>query len=98
MLKPKFQKNIYPDSVILIRGDNDYIRKFGKSLPKAQNIKWDVDNLERRLEKWEICNSIELFKNANNDPNLGYPNAKKFMLPMMRFYQEHKTEVFEIDC
>lgn len=27
MLKPKFQTKIYPDSVILIRGDDDYIKK-----------------------------------------------------------------------
>lgn len=37
MLKPKFQKHIYPDSVILIRGDDDYIRKFAKSLSKEDN-------------------------------------------------------------
>ncbi len=49
MLKPKFQKHIYPDSVILIRGDDDAIRRHAKSLNKEANLKWDVDNLQRRL-------------------------------------------------
>jgi hypothetical protein len=26
LLKPKFQKHIYPDSVIFMRGEDDYIR------------------------------------------------------------------------
>lgn len=30
LLKPKFQSHIYPDSVILIRGDDDYIRTHAK--------------------------------------------------------------------
>ena len=30
LLKPKFQKHVYPDSLILIRGDDDYIRKMAK--------------------------------------------------------------------
>jgi hypothetical protein len=82
----------------LIRGDDKYIRNFAKKIPKAQNIKWDVENLARRLEIWNQNNQISLFKDANNDPNLGLPNAKKFTLPLTRFFQENKTEVFEIDC
>ena len=97
MLKPKFQKHIYPDSVILIRGDDDAIRKHAKGLSKEANLKWDVENLQRRLQKWDHCNSLELFKTANNDPNLGLPIAKKYMMPLTRFYQEYKTEVFEVD-
>ena len=82
----------------MIRGDDKYIRNFAKKIPKAQNIKWDVENLSRRLEIWNQNNQISLFKDANNDPNLGLPNAKKFTLPLTRFFQENKTEVFEIDC
>jgi len=29
---------------------------------------------------------------------LGHPKAKKHQLPLSRFFQEHKTEVFEIEC
>ena len=52
MMKPKFQKHIYPDSVILMRGDDKSIRQFAKSLSSEQNTKWDRDNLERKLAKW----------------------------------------------
>jgi len=98
MLKPKFQSHIYPDSVILIRGEDKYIRDHAKSLSKQDNTKWDVDNLHRRLAKWHENNSLALFKSANTAEDLGMPNAKQYMLPMTRFFQENKTEVFEIDC
>lgn len=98
LLKPKFQKHIYPDSMIMIRGDDEYIRKHAKTLTMEQNTKWDVDNLARRLENWNKVNNLKLFKEANNDPDLGLPNAKKWTLPITRFFQENKTEVFEIDC
>lgn len=97
LLKPKFQKHIYPDSVIFMRGEDDYIRQFAKKLPASQNIKWDVDNLERRLHRYNECNDVELFIAANNAPDLGLPNAKKYMLPLTRFFQENKTEIFEVD-
>lgn len=29
---------------------------------------------------------------------LGHPKAKKHMLPLSRFFQENKTEMFEIEC
>lgn len=61
LLKPKFQQHIYPDSVILIRGDDDYIRKHAKSLTKESNTKWDPENLNRRLAKWRENNHIGLF-------------------------------------
>lgn len=98
MKKPKFQSHIYPDSMILIRGEDKYIRDHAKSLNKKDNTKWDTDNLHRRLNKWRENNDLELFKNANNAEDLGMPKAKQYMLPITRFFQENKTEVFEIDC
>ena len=80
-----------------MRGEDDYIRQFAKQLPASQNIKWDVDNLERRLHRYNECNDVELFIAANNAPDLGLPNAKKYMLPLTRFFQENKTEIFEVD-
>jgi len=47
---------------------------------------------------WHGNNDLSLFKAANNAEDLGMPNAKKYALPMTRFFQEHNTEVFEIDC
>jgi hypothetical protein len=66
---------IYPDSVILIRGDDAYIRSHAKSLTKEDNTKWDTENLNRRLAKWHENNDISLFKKANNAEDLGMPNA-----------------------
>lgn len=98
MLKPKFQKHIYPDSVIYMRGDDDFIRERAKGLCKESECKWDRENLERRLTKFHESNDLSLFVSANTDPDMGLPSAKVHKLPITRFYQENKTEVFEIDC
>lgn len=82
----------------MIRGDDDYIRKHASELTHEQNTKWDKENLNRRLEKWNSLNNIKLFRTANNAEDLGLPNAKVHLLPITRFFQEHSTEVFEIDC
>ena len=58
---PKFQKHIYPDSVILIRGDDEYLRSRAGKLPKKENEKWDRENLERRLTEYSANNDISLF-------------------------------------
>lgn len=98
LLAPKFQGNIYPDSVILIRGEDNYIRQHAKSLTKEANTKWDPENLNRRLEKWSENNNLNLYRLNNNADDLGWPNAKVNKLPITRFFQEHNTEVFEIAC
>lgn len=53
-LKPKFQKNIYPDSVILLRGYKDLIRdrlhKFGADTHKTGH--WAPAEQERRFNIW----------------------------------------------
>lgn len=46
---PKFQSTIYPDSVILLRGQDDTLRQRAENLKKEDNKKWDAENLERRL-------------------------------------------------
>ena len=96
---PKFQKHIYPDSVILIRGDDDELRARAAKLSKEDNLKWDRETLERRLREYSQNNCISLFQKANNDPNMGHPTkALKPVYPMTRFFQENKTEIFELDC
>ena len=53
-LKPKFQKNIYPDSVILLRGSKDLIssrlEKFlpGKTPEEMKTWHWSPEEQERR--------------------------------------------------
>lgn len=49
---PKFQKHIYPDSVILIRGDDDELRARANKLSTEDNLKWDRETLERRLREY----------------------------------------------
>lgn len=97
LMKPKFQKHIYPDSVIYIRGSNEYLHKRARSMDESANTKWDIENLERRLCKFNEANDLNLFLAANNHPDLGLPTHKAGVLPITRFYQENKTEVFEID-
>lgn len=62
-------------------------------------MKWDRETLERRLNDYRNNNDISLFQKANNDPNMGHPTkAMKPVYPMTRFFQENKTEIFELDC
>lgn len=72
--------------MILIRGEDAYIRAHAKQLSKEANVKWDPENLARRLEKWSDNNNINLFRVANNADDLGWPNAKVHKLPITRFF------------
>lgn len=54
--------------------------------------------MQRRISEYSKANSISLFKKANNDPRMGHPYADKHTLPLTRFFQENKTEIFEIDA
>jgi adenylate kinase len=58
---PKFQSHIYPDSVILMRGSDDYLRNRARELKPDDNKKWDPENLERRLQVYRENNDINLF-------------------------------------
>lgn len=94
---PKFQSEIYPDSIILLRGTDDQLSVRADHLKKEDNKKWDKENFMRRLATYKQFNDISLFGVANNDPMLGHPKAKQHIYPMIRFFQEHKTEAFEIE-
>ena len=83
---PKFQKHIYPDSFILLRGSDEILKKRAAALKAEDNTKWDPENLERRLQVFKENNDVSLFAKANNDPMLGHPKAQKFMLPLSRFF------------
>jgi len=54
--------------------------------------------LSRRLEKWSDNNNVSLYRKYNAADDLGMPDAKVCKMPITRFFQEHNTEVFEIDC
>lgn len=72
---PKFQAHIYPDSVIYLRGDDNFLQKRAANLSAASNLKWDRENMARRLKNFNDENDISLFEAANNRPDLGHPNA-----------------------
>lgn len=54
--------------------------------------------MERRLNIFNEANNLSLFVDANTHKDLGMPSYKPGVMPITRFYQENKTEVFEIDC
>jgi adenylate kinase family enzyme len=90
-LKPKFQKNIYPDSVILLRGSKDLIssrlEKFlpGKTPEETKTWHWSPEEQERRYSIWYGNNAIANYRDGDRPP-------------MSRFFQENNTELFEVDC
>jgi adenylate kinase len=90
-LKPKFQKNIYPDSVILLRGSKDLVAsrldKFlpGKTPEEIKDWHWAPEEQNRRYATWYGNNAISNYRNSENPP-------------MSRFFQENNTELFEVDC
>jgi adenylate kinase len=90
-LKPKFQKNIYPDSVILLRGSKDLVasrlEKFlpGKTPEEVKTWHWAPEEQNRRYATWYGNNAISNYRNSENPP-------------MSRFFQENNTELFEVDC
>jgi adenylate kinase len=90
-LKPKFQKNIYPDSAILLRGSKDLIsarlEKFlpGKTPEEIKTWHWAPEEQERRYNIWYNNNAISNYQKGDHPP-------------MSRFFQENNTELFEVDC
>ena len=60
-LKPKFQQNIYPDSVILIRGSDEALMKKAAALTPEENKKWDRESVARRLKEYNENNDLSLY-------------------------------------
>merc|ERR1712166_1167603 len=50
------------------------------------------------MGKWGDSNNVSLYRKYNAADDLGMPDAKVCKMPITRFFQEHNTEVFEIDC
>jgi len=90
---PIFQKDIYPSSVIMLRGSEQQVKEKVQGLPKEKSVgtHWNLSDTERRLKEWNRLNSIHNYKLVNE-------GNTEVQLPLQRFYQEHETEVFEIDC
>ena len=73
-LKPKFQKNIYPDSAIVLRGGKDQImtrlKKFVEDLPEDQknDHHWTGGDQERRFSAWHEHNAIANYQSVDKPP------------------------------
>lgn len=94
LMKPKFQKNIYPDSVILIRASSQSV--ISQSLyarltsVQMQESHWMPDVLDRRYTLYTQNNDIQNFQ-ARNKGDLSVP------YPLIKFFQENQTEIYEVD-
>lgn len=58
MLRPQFQKNIYPDSVILLRGDFGTAQERIRTLSpeELQKTHWMPVDLDRRFQRYQELN------------------------------------------
>ena len=72
--------------MILLRGQDDFLKRRAAELKPEDNKKWDSENLERRIQAYKEANDLSLYKIANEDPMLGHPKAIKHNLPLMRFF------------
>ena len=93
LLKPKLQTHIYPESVITLHGSDQFLKRRSKELQKAQMkdaMRWHIDKLQKKLKNYNDDNSIELFSKVE------LINDKLF--PTQKFFQQNKTEVFELDA
>ena len=52
----------------MLRGKDDYLRQRAIALKAEENIKWDPESLERRLQAYNANNDVGLFIKANTDP------------------------------
>ena len=53
--------------------------------------------MTRRLYYFRLLNDLSLFEAANTRADLGHPKAPPSRYPVFRFFQEHKTEILEIE-
>lgn len=73
-LKPRFQKNIYPDSVVVLRGGKDMIlgrlKKFVENLPEEEKNAhhWTGGDQERRFATWHDHNAIANYQSVERPP------------------------------
>lgn len=87
-LKPVLQKNIYPESMICLNASELFLKRRSKALSKNGQsgcTKWQQDKLGQKLKNYNSDNSIALFQ----DDHTGH-------FPTTKFFQDNKTEVFEI--
>jgi adenylate kinase len=91
-LKPVLQKNIYPESVVSLNATELFLRRRSNSLQAqaiSEAMKWHTSKLVEKLAGYNAANSINLFK---------HPDECNCIYPTQKFFQDNKTEIFEMDA
>jgi adenylate kinase len=90
--KPKFMKDIYPESVIFLQAEEDYLTNKAKGLPKEimKDSHYYENDMDRRTCVWNDSNT-------NLDYRYGLVPGKSSMTTA-RFFQEKETELLEVDA
>ncbi|CAI2386648.1 unnamed protein product [Moneuplotes crassus] len=88
--KPKFQKHIYPESVIILEATDEFLMEKAKKLPSEvmKNSHYYDNHMNRRLAAWHQGNTID-------DYRYGLEPGKP-ALTTARFFQEKETELLDI--
>ena len=75
--------------MVLLRGEFETINGKVTKLPPEQmkGSHWFAADLERRYKNYSDTNDLAKFQSEKDEER-----------PTVRFFQEHKTEVFEVDC
>lgn len=87
---PKFQQHIYPDSVIMLRGSQSVLEKRCREADDGRDF-------GAIYQKYNDDNNLTEDGTPRPAINPGHPKAPKHTYPMSRFFQENKTEVYEIN-
>ena len=91
-MKPVLQKNIYPESVVSLNASELFLRRRSNQLQAqapSDAVKWHSTKLVEKLKGYNAENSVNLFKAAD---------AGNGVYPTQKFFQDHKTEIFEMDA
>ena len=81
---PQFQKHIYPNSVIYLRGKDSDITHREELTGETSGER--VDQLRQRLERYAEENDLSLFTKANQDEKYLLENAQQPHYPLNRFF------------
>ena len=95
-LKPVLQTNIYPESVISLNASALFLKRRSAHLQAHQmseGLKWHTAKLVEKLKAYNADNAIDLFKQENS-----HPSECECVYPTTKFFQDHKTEIFEMEA
>jgi adenylate kinase family enzyme len=91
----QFQKHIYPNSVIYLRGDDQTIIRAqeekataeqDKAAAEGKKFDMDINRISERIELYKTNNDLNLFAKANTEEKLGRSDCPVLQYPMTRFF------------